>query len=92
MSDAIRTFGTPIEGVEYTLRPGGYLVARDRTGGLAARDLIAVVETPAGLFLPGGGQDQTYVEDCSLCCRPNVLHVRWDEGDGSWAIEASRES
>jgi hypothetical protein len=41
---------------------------------------------------PGGGEDQTYVEDCSLCCRPNVLHVRWDEGDGSWSIEASRES
>jgi hypothetical protein len=41
---------------------------------------------------PGGGSVQTYVEDCSLCCRPNVLHVRWDEDEGTWSIEASRES
>lgn len=41
---------------------------------------------------PGGGEDQTYVEDCSLCCRPNVLHVQWLEDTGDWSIDASRES
>jgi hypothetical protein len=24
------------------------------------------------------GPDQTYVEDCQVCCKPNVLHVEWD--------------
>ncbi len=24
------------------------------------------------------GRDQTYVEDCQVCCKPNVLHVLWD--------------
>jgi hypothetical protein len=24
------------------------------------------------------GRDQTYVEDCQVCCKPNVLHVEWD--------------
>jgi hypothetical protein len=23
----------------------------------------------------GGGQHQTYVEDCAVCCRPRVVHV-----------------
>lgn len=25
------------------------------------------------------GFQQTYVEDCQVCCRPNVLYVRVDE-------------
>ena len=24
---------------------------------------------------PSGGRDQDYVEDCPVCCHPNVLHV-----------------
>lgn len=23
----------------------------------------------------GGGEHQTYVEDCAVCCRPRVVHV-----------------
>ena len=23
----------------------------------------------------GGGTSQRYIEDCAVCCRPNVLHV-----------------
>jgi hypothetical protein len=23
----------------------------------------------------GGGEHQTFVEDCSVCCRPRVLHL-----------------
>lgn len=25
------------------------------------------------------GESQTYVEDCPVCCRPNVIHVEFDE-------------
>jgi hypothetical protein len=28
--------------------------------------------------LSAGGQ-QSYIEDCQVCCRPNVLYVRIDE-------------
>jgi len=39
---------------------------------------------------PGGGEQQTYVEDCPLCCRPNVLRASWV--DDAWHIDATRES
>ena len=26
------------------------------------------------------GESQEYVEDCPVCCRPNVIHVEIDEG------------
>jgi hypothetical protein len=28
---------------------------------------------------PGGGSDQTYVEDCQVCCRPWQVHVHYDD-------------
>ena len=31
------------------------------------------------------GSDQTYVEDCPVCCRSNVIHVEFDEGGTSRA-------
>ena len=46
-----REFGEILPGVQYVDRPGGYGFLRD------ARGSLAVVETPAGLFLPGGGAD-----------------------------------
>jgi hypothetical protein len=27
------------------------------------------------------GETQEYVEDCPVCCRPNVIHVELDCGD-----------
>ena len=27
---------------------------------------------------PGGGQAQTYVEDCQVCCQPWQVHLRYD--------------
>ena len=27
------------------------------------------------------GESQHYVEDCPVCCRPNVVHVEIDDGD-----------
>jgi hypothetical protein len=26
------------------------------------------------------GQSQAYVEDCPICCHPNVIHVEIDDG------------
>ena len=36
---------------------------------------------------PSGGTTQTYTEDCTVCCRPNVLVIRI-ENDDSVTIEA----
>ena len=30
---------------------------------------------------PSQGSEQEYVEDCPVCCRPNVIHVEFDEQD-----------
>ncbi len=38
---------------------------------------------------PGGGQNQEYVEDCQVCCRPNILRVEYDDDYGEvviWAV------
>ena len=51
MADEIRKFGNVVTGVDYEPRPGGYVVALDAGGA------IAVVSTPRGFFLPGGGQE-----------------------------------
>ncbi len=37
------------------------------------------------------GVRQVYVEDCSVCCHPNVLNVRIDPESGSIAVEAGPE-
>lgn len=39
---------------------------------------------------PSGGSRQSYVEDCQVCCKPNVLQIHWD-GEG-YLIEAELES
>ena len=35
-------------------------------------------------------EDQTYVEDCQVCCRPITMHVVLDE-DGTPAVQVSQE-
>jgi hypothetical protein len=30
---------------------------------------------------PSAGESQEYVEDCPVCCRPNVIRVQFDDGD-----------
>jgi hypothetical protein len=39
---------------------------------------------------PSAGEDQEYVEDCPVCCRPNVVHVRYCE-DGEATVWSERE-
>jgi cysteine-rich CPXCG protein len=36
------------------------------------------------------GESQEYVEDCPVCCAPNVIHVEIDE-DGGARVWAERE-
>jgi hypothetical protein len=37
------------------------------------------------------GRRQRYVEDCQVCCKPNVLLVGWDAGSKEFVIEAELE-
>jgi 8-oxo-dGTP diphosphatase len=46
---AAPVFGTREDGVRYTIRPSAYGLAQDDRG------RIAVVRTPQGMYLPGGG-------------------------------------
>jgi 8-oxo-dGTP diphosphatase len=45
----VPTFGTPTEGCPYVVRPSAYALVRNAAGQLA------VIQTPRGCFLPGGG-------------------------------------
>lgn len=51
MAPDIPEFGTPLSGAVYLLRPGGYPVVFNRAGE------VAIVVTPTGCYLPGGGQE-----------------------------------
>jgi len=31
---------------------------------------------------PGGGEDQSVIEDCPVCCRPMTVH--WQKTGGRW--------
>jgi len=60
-SIAIREFGVSAAGVAYLLRPGGYAVILNSVGE------VAIVSTPLGLALPGGGQnDGEESEDAAI--------------------------
>jgi hypothetical protein len=34
---------------------------------------------------------QRYIEDCQLCCKPNVLEIAWDSSSGAYVIRAELE-
>ena len=57
MVESIREFGTRDASAQYVLRPGGYAVI------LREPQQIAVVTTPLGRFLPGGGQEHDETPD-----------------------------
>jgi hypothetical protein len=40
---------------------------------------------------PGAGSKQNYVEDCQVCCKPNVLHIEWHRDVGDFVIAAELE-
>lgn len=37
------------------------------------------------------GMQQSYIEDCQICCRPNQLYLRVDEDTLEVAIESDYE-
>ncbi len=53
----------------------------------------AYCSQPNVLFVdPSAGRLQSYVEDCQVCCRPNVLTITWDEAQETYWIESMPES
>jgi 8-oxo-dGTP pyrophosphatase MutT (NUDIX family) len=52
VTPALCTFGIAAPGADYILRPGGYAIFFN-----AARE-VAIVSTPSGLVVPGGGQNE----------------------------------
>jgi hypothetical protein len=40
---------------------------------------------------PSAGVRQTYVEDCAVCCRPQVLTILIDEASGFVTVQAEFE-
>lgn len=39
---------------------------------------------------PSAGRRQTFTEDCTVCCRPNLITLALDE-DGDVSIEVTQE-
>jgi cysteine-rich CPXCG protein len=37
------------------------------------------------------GTRQTYIEDCQVCCKANVLRITWDRTAGEFVIESQLE-
>jgi hypothetical protein len=37
------------------------------------------------------GRSQSYIEDCQICCKPNVLQVRYDVDEDQFVITAELE-
>ena len=37
------------------------------------------------------GRRQRYVEDCQVCCKPNVLRISWDSEAEEFVIDAELE-
>jgi len=37
------------------------------------------------------GHSQTYVEDCQVCCKPNLLRIAYDAEAGEFVIAAQLE-
>jgi Cysteine-rich CPXCG len=41
---------------------------------------------------PSGGEYQRYIEDCQVCCQPNVLLITWDLTDNTYTVNSEPES
>jgi len=46
---------------------------------------------PISILLDGSVEEQEYIEDCQVCCKPMVLHVRVTD-DGLCVVEARDEN
>ncbi|NGP75376.1 CPXCG motif-containing cysteine-rich protein [Balneolaceae bacterium YR4-1] len=39
---------------------------------------------------PSQGNNQNYIEDCQVCCRPNELSVSYDEWNKEYHVRAKQ--
>lgn len=39
----------------------------------------------------GGGEQQTYTEDCAVCCRPRIVHVEPSDEPGQPLVWVERD-
>jgi hypothetical protein len=37
------------------------------------------------------GRSQLYVEDCQVCCKPNVMHIEFDPEEEQYVISTDLE-
>lgn len=37
------------------------------------------------------GAQQSYIEDCQICCKPNALNITWDISTGKYKVRAELE-
>ena len=58
-------------------------------------ELVAVTCPYCGesveLVVDDSAGDASYVEDCPVCCRPNVLTARYDPELDDYVVDARRE-
>lgn len=40
---------------------------------------------------PTGGKRQQYVHDCEVCCKPNLLHLQYDDDENEYVVSADLE-
>ena len=40
---------------------------------------------------PSAGRRQQYVEDCQVCCKPNVLRIEYDNAEHEYVITSDLE-
>lgn len=41
---------------------------------------------------PGGGEEQEYIEDCPVCCRPNRIFATFEPEEDAYVVHASGET
>ena len=40
---------------------------------------------------PSAGRRQSYVEDCQVCCKPNLLSIFYDDDENEYVVTADLE-
>ena len=43
------------------------------------------------IYVDDSVEGQTYVEDCQVCCKPNLLNIKYDPGEQEFVITAQLE-